>query len=485
MTSVFSSLSVSRIWLFRGLALSLSLWLEAATASQTPRLPSVSVASNTPRFAGHVVWFIERAFVDQFANTVAPFVQMVDIFVGEIPQSLAALPGLERCSCAVPISQSRKDRINKPFPLTCDESKLVAFIDNRGNKLQWCFPPTSIVALGQITLAQANQLIQKLSQIGGFFIQSIFVHLFQSHKSRVILGGQDAVGKPFAANGAEHIVKPVLVGFLPLVVAKRLLVQVAVQVKRSHGNVSAFERPLQERPEVFQAVRMHSTRNILRQVVNERMEVVERQPEIAWQGVRIDAGAELYVPPHVDLQGVVVGAGDDICSDFPAPFQQPLDDGLANGTTALNTLLPLDLVHVGRLASDECFIDFNFASHLAKTLGAHGQSHAVQHEPSRLLGHPDGSGELATTNAVLGVGYAPNRYEPLIERQRRIFKYRIDLDGKLLSTTCRLALQQRTGPNHPYSVTAALGAGWFTVKPLGLKHVLKARFGVGEVTDGL
>lgn len=47
-----------------------------------------------------------------------------------------------------------------------------------------------------------------------------------------------------------------------VVESKALLVQIAEQVKRFNGNVSAFDAPLEQTPEVFNAVSVNTTANV-------------------------------------------------------------------------------------------------------------------------------------------------------------------------------------------------------------------------------
>ena len=62
------------------------------------------------------------------------------------------------------------------------------------------------------------------------------------------------VGETLADHGRQCALESKPVAQAAVVESPRLLVQVAKQVKLSHGNVGAADRPLEERPEVFKAV---------------------------------------------------------------------------------------------------------------------------------------------------------------------------------------------------------------------------------------
>ncbi len=55
----------------------------------------------------------------------------------------------------------------------------------------------------------------------------------------------------------------------PLVEAVSLLVQIAVKVERRTVNVSAFDRPFQEAPEIFERVRVDVVSHVALTVVND------------------------------------------------------------------------------------------------------------------------------------------------------------------------------------------------------------------------
>jgi len=85
---------------------------------------------------------------------------------------------------------------------------------------------------------------------------------------------------------------------LALVVAEGLLIKVSERMKRFNAHIRAFDRPLQERPEVFQLVRVD-------RAVNIRLGMV-------------DDFVGIFVQPIVGLQriGVQFRTRRDVLADF-------------------------------------------------------------------------------------------------------------------------------------------------------------------------
>ena len=56
-----------------------------------------------------------------------------------------------------------------------------------------------------------------------------------------------------------------------------LLIYVPLKVKRLHGNVGSLESPLQERPEIFDSVRVNLSAHVLFRVSHDFVDVLEAQ----------------------------------------------------------------------------------------------------------------------------------------------------------------------------------------------------------------
>jgi len=187
---------------------------------------------------------------------------------------------------------------------------------------------------------------------------------------------------------------------------------------------------------------------------------------------------------HYVRQDAAEPSADLLHADLSAAFQEPLDDCLAHRAAPLDLVGPLVLVHVAGLPADKRLIGLHLAAEFAERLGLHRQPDSVQHEPRRLLSDAERPAQLAGRNAVLRVGDAPHRDEPLIQAERAILKDRADLTRELFAAVLRLALQHRPAGDDADRFAAALRAGQFAVRPLGREHRLERHGRIGEVGHG-
>ncbi len=118
------------------------------------------------------------------------------------------------------------------------------------------------------------------------------------HKSGVALGGQFTEGQPLAHDGRQDAAEPSAVRCFALVVPERLFVQILLQMERSDGDVGAAERPLEQREEAFQAVRMDPPLDVFGQVVNELVVEVQAEPAVGRQGIGVDMRIRGDVGPY-------------------------------------------------------------------------------------------------------------------------------------------------------------------------------------------
>src|SRR5271168_3691943 len=82
------------------------------------------------------------------------------------------------------------------------------------------------------------------------------------------------------------------------------------------------------------------------------------------------------------------------------------------------------LVHVLELAAYKGFVNLKLATiaaHLLPRAVLEGETDAVQHEPRGLLSDLQIAGNLVAADAVLAVHYQPDRHEPLVESDGRLF----------------------------------------------------------------
>lgn len=85
---------------------------------------------------------------------------------------------------------------------------------------------------------------------------------------------------PPTADPTQGIVEPALIGVLPSVEPKGLLVQIPEQVKRLYRYVSAFDGTLEEAPVILDVIGMHVAFDVAFGVIDDLMHVLWRKPPI-------------------------------------------------------------------------------------------------------------------------------------------------------------------------------------------------------------
>lgn len=285
----------------------------------------------------------------------------------------------------------------------------------------------------------------------------------------------------------EHRSEAVEVVELPKVVGEHTLIDIPEQVNGIDLDVGAVDAALQQRPKVFDAVRVHASLDVLLGVVDKRvLDFGVAKPAVGLPRVGVDVRVgrvnglpdeanECAYPAFLDDLGAHGSGLAVLRSD---------DDRLAIclGTTDLAVTLALPLVPVDGLAADEGLIDFGLARYPVEVAELHGEADAVLHEPSGALLDADGAAKLVGRDSVLGVGDEPDSGEPILQLHRRVLKDGPDLDGEL--PLARLAL-----PQTPRGQVGVLGAvarrADGSVRPTNVGEELHANVGVIEVLDGL
>lgn len=263
-----------------------------------------------------------------------------------------------------------------------------------------------------------------------------------------------------------------------LVIAERLFVEVTEQVKRFDRNVSAFDGPLQETPEVLHAVRVNVAVNVALGVIDNLVSVF-RQSLVRLQGVRAERGAGCNVIAHAALDIALAARADMLRVDLASlAVQQAEHDFLAHRATTLNHLFAASSVHVAGFAADKGFVRFDRTGHLVDGSVMHRIANPVKHEPGGFLSYLQIAGDFVRRNAVFAISDEPHRAQPLIERNWAVLEDRSDFDGELLA-----ALQ--AGPSAPrFDIREALcraARAFRSSGPLGRRYRLIADFRIGEI----
>ncbi len=88
-------------------------------------------------------------------------------------------------------------------------------------------------------------------------------------------------------------------------------------------------------------------------------------------------------------------------------------------------------VHALHKPTDVGFVNLHRTRELLERPAFHGRSDAMQHEPRRLLRYVESAGNLARRDTVLRVSNKPDRRQPLVIAQGRLFKNRAHLGREL------------------------------------------------------
>jgi hypothetical protein len=307
-------------------------------------------------------------------------------------------------------------------------------------------------------------------------------------QSRFGFAGYFRPGQPLSYDLAHGEIEtfPVRQGrtavILAIVEPKCLFVQVPEQVERFYAHIGAVEATLQETPEVLHRVRVDIAANIFHGVVNHLMGVVSLQSVIGQKEVSVYRAPGFDVRPNFGLQGLLSAIRYNLRANLAATFNDAEDGGLILSARASNASGTRRGVHVARLAANERFIYFNLSRELAAVFSLHGEPDALKHEPSGLLADSSSTVDLITRNAVLTIGHHPHSQEPLIKRDRRIFKDSPSLDAELGMVMAGLALPN-AARGHKANVNGTATGASDTFGPATGNQVVKAVIGICKVED--
>lgn len=299
------------------------------------------------------------------------------------------------------------------------------------------------------------------------------------------------VGQSLADDVGGNVFESVPVHVMAGVESEHLLVKVSEQVERLHTDVGSLDGALQQRPEVLHAIGVNLAVNVFFGMVNDLVLILVTEQDVGAVSIRIDFRATLYILADFGDKVSATGALHDLGPDagvtiWPVPLQEAEHRGLTDGAGLLvapdpNALL---FVHVAGDATDESLVNLNNVVHLGKGFGLHGKPDAVEHEPSGLLSHTNGTVNLVGANAVLGAGDHPDSSEPLVQRDGAILENGSHLDRELPLGVLILALPQSAGSDVAHVVAATSRADDLAVRPPQLNHEVLTYVRIGEIPDG-
>src|SRR5580700_1324580 len=277
----------------------------------------------------------------------------------------------------------------------------------------------------------------------------------------------------------------------PVIESEYLLVYVALKMKRFHGNVSAFERPLQQRPEIFHPVNVYTTAHIsLSLVYHIVYETPLQSALIRYCGIGIDGRAKLDALENLILQRLACNVWNHLSTNLSQiAVKNAMHDGLVEtGTSAVEHVLrALCAVHILDATANKSFVCFQFIAFATDfVLGSklspfHYFADSLKHEPCRRLRYSQRTAKFVRADSVLRICQKPKRSHPLIKGNRRVFHDRLDLDGELFFA--RVAEPQFAGFDKRVLGSRATGTYNGAIRPTQSHGKLKGAVRVGKVDN--
>jgi hypothetical protein len=228
-----------------------------------------------------------------------------------------------------------------------------------------------------------------------------------------------------------------------VVKSKNLLVYIPAKVEWLYSNVGSSQSSLEQTPEIFDALSMNLSANVLLRVIHNVMDKAVMQLVVAYGIIGVDRGAVLDVVENFVLQGLTLHVRNHLGAYLSQiAVKDALHDCLVKVPTACvqHVFHMLSLVHVSDVTADVGLVGFqrgvwSSTAHLcvvSKLSALHDLADSLEHEPCRRLRDSDRAAKLVRTDTVLGIRQKPKRRHPLIKANGRIFHDGLNLDGELL-----------------------------------------------------
>lgn len=270
---------------------------------------------------------------------------------------------------------------------------------------------------------------------------------------------------------------------------ERLLIDVTEQVERLNGNVSSAKSALQQRPEIFHALHMNLSVNVLLKVVHELMLVFRIQVVVTSELIRHNRRTGFNKITYRAMHSGILAITDDPRLDLSTTLKCSNHYSLSMSALHPNAIAKtaaLALVHVSRLATDVSLINLDRSVRAAKLPAIlpvlHPETNAMQHEPCRLLRDSQRAVNLPRRNAILAIGNHPHHRQPLLKTKRRVPKHSPGLDAELRLRVPRLALPQ-AARWHKANVLASARRTGYAALPAPQGQIVDAVIRVLEVDD--
>ena len=304
---------------------------------------------------------------------------------------------------------------------------------------------------------------------------------------RFVFTCQFAVGETLAADLGHSQSEALRIAHVFAVIeTEHLFVKVAIEMVRLNTYIRSMKGTLNQRPEVFNRVRVDLAAHILNRMVDYFMLVMLVEANVRLERIGVERSASLDMFPNQGLHIELAALVNDLCANSAAALHESHDYGFIIVNAASQFSLAA-LVHVPSFAADECFVNFYAFATAAQLRGIelvlHRKPQALKHEPCRLLGNAKRAVNLHAGNAILAIAEHPESSHPLVESDRRIFEDRPDFKRELF--LAGLAKPDEPSANEPMVFAAAARANHLAVREAKIDGEHKSTLGIGEVNDGL
>ena len=153
-------------------------------------------------------------------------------------------------------------------------------------------------------------------------------------------------------------------------------------------------------------------------------------------------------------------------------------------SSALDPATALRNMHVAGFAPDESLVRFDVAGKLLKRSFMDSHTNAVIHEPSRLLRDSESASGFSRANTILAIDDHPERDQPFINQDRRLFHHGSGLHGELGVIVFSVALPDPLFFDPEYLLGIAARALHYAIGPAKLvDNEVFAVLELGEVDD--
>src|ERR1700694_1551463 len=126
-----------------------------------------------------------------------------------------------------------------------------------------------------------------------------------------------------------------------------------------NGNVGSTESPLQETPEVFDAVGVDLSANVGLNMIDNLMHEPRLESIVSGGIVGIEFGFLVYMGQDFSLQGLALHVGNNLGTNFAGiTVKKTHDDGFPKCSTALVVTHFLVGVHVLNSTANKSFVSF-------------------------------------------------------------------------------------------------------------------------------